>query len=232
MLPVAILAGGYGTRLGALTQNTQKCMIDVNGRPFLEHVLTLLNKQGACEVVLCIGHLGDQVEDRIGDGSRFGLDVTYSRDGEPPLGTAAALLKALPLLGDRFFVLYGDSYLPCDLRAVQAAYEHAHTLGLMVVCTPPDGYTANVQFEGGQVWDYDKLIPSEDARHIDYGLGILDRRALIIPGLMTSDLSDVYASLALQTELAGYLSPERFYTVGTPAGLDKTCEYLADHAIR
>lgn len=233
MLPVAILCGGYGTRLGDLTKSTQKCLVDVNGKPFLKHVLELLKQQGVKQVVMCVGHLGEQVQDRIGYGTPGGIDITYSWDGDSTIGTAAALLKpALAgLLGERFFVLYGDSYLPIDLEPIQAVYEYRQVLGLMVVCKPPEGYKPNVWFERGYIWDYDKRMQGKSMAHIDYGLGILSRRALTARAYNLPDLSDVYSNLADEGQLAGYLSNERFHTIGTPTGLQHTSEYLSEHAI-
>src|SRR5580658_4327157 len=122
MLPVAILAGGLATRLRPLTETIPKSLVEINGEPFLWHQLRLLRQNGADRVVLCVSHLGEQVRDSVGDGHKFGLHIDYSFDGPVLLGTAGALRGALPLLGDAFFVLYGDSYLPIDLHAVEAAY--------------------------------------------------------------------------------------------------------------
>jgi len=114
MLPVAILAGGLATRLHPLTDRVPKSLLRVAGRPFLFHQLELLKNQGVDRVVLCIGHLGDQIMAAVGDGRSFGLAVAYSLDGRELLGTGGALKKALPLLGETFFVLFGDSYVPCS----------------------------------------------------------------------------------------------------------------------
>jgi NDP-sugar pyrophosphorylase family protein len=228
MLPMAILCGGLGTRLGDLTKDTPKCLVDVNGRPFLAYVLEEAARQGIMKVVLCVGHLGDVVERSIGHGLQYGVDVAYSREGSALLGTAGALLKAAPLLGNDFFVLYGDSYLTCDYAAIQAAYEATDCLGLMTVCEPPPGYRPNVRLGGlpRRVVAHDKHWPPAGAHHIDYGLGILDHRALSVIDSTPYDLSDLYGSLADCGELAGYVSPERFYTIGTPVSLALTTEVL------
>ena len=73
-LPVAILAGGLATRLGPLTKETPKCLLDVAGRPFIHHQLRRLRDQGVRRVVLCLGYLGEQVEEIVGDGSAYGLE--------------------------------------------------------------------------------------------------------------------------------------------------------------
>src|SRR5436305_2081796 len=125
-LPVAILAGGLASRLQKLTERTPKALLPIAGRPFLFHQLELLKRQGVERVVLCVGHLGEQIEAVAGDGRRFGLSIEYSFDGERLLGTGGALRRALALLGDDFFVVNGDSYLPCSFAQLEAAYFAAH----------------------------------------------------------------------------------------------------------
>ena len=120
ILPVAILAGGLATRLGAITETIPKALIEVAGEPFVVHQLALLRAAGARRVVLCVAHLADQIEAVLGDGSAFGLDVVYSHDAL--VGTGGALRQALPLLGEEFFVVYGDSYLRCDYAAIASAW--------------------------------------------------------------------------------------------------------------
>src|SRR5580692_10432961 len=114
MLPVAILAGGLATRLRPVTETIPKALIPINDEPFVAHQLRLLSRNGIRRVVLCVGYRGEQIEDYVKDGGQFGLEVSYCFDGPRLLGTAGAIRKALPLLAEQFFVLYGDSYLPCD----------------------------------------------------------------------------------------------------------------------
>src|SRR4249920_371008 len=116
MLTIAILAGGLATRLRPVTETIPKALIEVAGEPFLAHQLRLLRRNGFDHVVLCVGYLGEQIRDFAGDGSSFGLRVEYVFDGPKLLGTAGALRRALPQLGDAFAVTYGDSYLPVDYR--------------------------------------------------------------------------------------------------------------------
>src|SRR5262245_66473965 len=122
LMSVLILSGGYATRLRPLTEHTPKALIDVAGRPFLWHQLALLKAHGIRRVVLALGYLGESIQERFGDGSDMGVSIQYSFDGSVPLGTAGAIRKALPLLPERFFVLYGDSYLPCDYGSVEASF--------------------------------------------------------------------------------------------------------------
>lgn len=232
MLPVAILAGGLGLRLGPLTEEVPKCMIDVHGKPFLDHVLRLLKDRGVERVVLCVGHLGQIVEGVIGGGNQYGLQIEYSYDGKTQLGTAGALKKALPLLGEDFFVLYGDSYLPCDMADVQRVYEASECLALMTACLPPEGYKPNVWLERGRVWAHQKRMRVTNMAHIDYGLSIVSPRALLYGRYDSADLSDLFGRLAELNELAGYEVADRFHTIGTPAGLQHTKDFLWSYVLR
>src|SRR5580700_2704060 len=157
MLPVAILAGGLATRLRPLTETIPKSLVEINGQPFLWHQLRLLRESGIGRVVLCVSHLGEQVRDSVGDGHDFGLHIDYSFDGPILLGTAGALKRALPLLGEAFFVLYGDSYLPIDLGAVEAAFRASGKTGLMTVY-PNHGQwdSSNVEFVDSEIVTYNK----------------------------------------------------------------------------
>src|SRR6266540_5493684 len=111
MPPVAILAGGLATRLHPRTTTLPKALVLVAGGPFIAHQLQLLRREGVDRVILCVAHLGEMIRDFVSDGRQFGLEVAYSFDGPTLAGTGGAVRRALSLLGDTFFVLYGDSYL-------------------------------------------------------------------------------------------------------------------------
>jgi len=228
-LPVAILAGGLATRLGPLTKQTPKCLLEVSGRPFIHHQLRQLRDQRVRRVVLCLGYLGEQVEEAVGDGSAFGLEVAYSFDGPELRGTAGAIRRALPLLGDAFFVLYGDSYLECRYGEVQAAFEAAGKLALMTVFRNEGRWdTSNVEFRDGRIRAYDKAARTPAMHYIDYGLGVLSRRAMdAVPKAGACDLATVYQEMLRRDELAGFEVTERFYEIGSVAGLEETRTHLA-----
>jgi N-acetyl-alpha-D-muramate 1-phosphate uridylyltransferase len=227
MLPVAILAGGLATRLGSHTETVPKSLLEVAGRPFAEHQLTLLRARGIERVVFCVGHLGEQIRETIGDGGRFGLDVSYSFDGERLLGTGGALRRARPILGEAFFVLYGDSYLDCDYAAVEAAFLAAGRPALMTVFRNEGRWDAsNVLFADGRIVRYDKRAASA-MQHIDYGLGAIEARVFDpYEPAEPLDLATVYADLLARDELAGFEVPTRFYEIGSPSGLAETRQHL------
>jgi len=219
--PVAILAGGLATRLGPLTAAQPKALVEVAGEPFLAHQLRLLRAAGLERVVICAGHLGEMIRDRFGDGRRHGVRLEYSFDGPRLLGTGGALIRARPLLGGACFVLYGDSYLPIDYRAVGQAFRAAGTAGLMTVFENRDAYDrSNVWFADGRIRVYDKQHRLPAMRHIDYGLGVLRTEALDgWPEGEPVDLAAIYQRLIACGALAGHPVGERFYEIGSPAGL-------------
>ena len=228
-VPVAILAGGRATRLGSLTAERPKALMPVAGRPFVEHQLELLRQRGVRKVVLCIGHLGEQIVDHLGDGSRFGLRVEYSFDGPELMGTAGALRRAEALLGPRFWVLYGDSYLDFDYEAAARAFEERPEPALMTVYKNEGRWdTSNVVYRDGRVLVYDKRRPRPDMAYIDYGAGLLRAAALgRVAADKPTDLGDLYHDLASEGLLAGYEVDSRFYEIGSVDGWQETDRHLA-----
>jgi NDP-sugar pyrophosphorylase family protein len=231
LLPVCILAGGLGTRLGAAVADTPKPLLKVAGEPFLRHQLRLLGRHGASRIVLCVGYLGERIEAALGNGADLGLDVRYAFDGPHLRGTAGAVRGALDLLGEAFMVLYGDTYLRIDYGEVQRAFESSGCPALMTVLRNEGRWdTSNVVLEGDRVAAYDKAHPTPDMEWIDYGLGVLRAEALDTAGPNEPDLVAVYHELAARDELAAYLATERFYEIGTPAALAETDAFLREHA--
>ena len=224
-LPVAILAGGLATRLRPLTERQPKILIDVAGRPFAVHQLELLRQWGVSRIVYCLGYLGEQVADTLGDGSRFRMTFEYVFDGPRLRGTGGALNEALPRLGAAFFVMYGDSYLECDFRAVEHAFRNSHKPGLMTVFRNENRWgRSNVAYEDGRIVMYDKARIDGCMRHIDYGLGVLTPEAFAACAGVEEpfDLSVVYQALIQQHALAGFEVHERFYEIGSAQGLEET----------
>jgi MurNAc alpha-1-phosphate uridylyltransferase len=229
MLPVAILAGGLATRLHPLTDRVPKALLKIAGRPFIFHQLDLLRSQGVRRVVLCVGHLGEQIEAAVGDGRTLGLGVDYSFDGSELLGTGGALKQALPLLGDQFFVLNGDSYVPCSFDEIQSAYEAARRPALMTILRNDNRWDkSNVLFRNGKLIEYDKHSRRSDMSHIDFGVSIL-RSDVFAPygASKVIDLADMCRELSMSGQLAALEVAERFYEIGSPQGIRDTEEFLS-----
>jgi N-acetyl-alpha-D-muramate 1-phosphate uridylyltransferase len=229
-LPVAILAGGLATRLGAAAADRPKALVDVGGRPFAEHQIELLRRHGIRHIVFLVSHLGEMVRAALGSGERWDVTLRYVFDGPRSLGTGGAVRKALPELGPAFFVLYGDSYLECDYGDVARAFAESGAEGLMTVCRNEDRWDrSNVHFENGRILAYDKRTQTADMRHIDYGLGVFTRAAFSqVAADVPFDLADLYQRLLAAGALAAYEVPGRFYEIGSPAGLAETRAHLSE----
>jgi len=229
MLPVAVVAGGLGTRLRPITSTIPKSLVEVNGEPFIVHQLRLLRANKIEHAVVCAGYLGEMIQAAIGDGSAHGVRIDYAFDGPTLRGTAGGIKNALPLLGEAFFVLYGDSYLPCDYRAVQTAFLESNEQGLMTVFRNEGQWDkSNVEFGDGAIIAYEKNNPTARMRHIDYGLGVFKSSAFReIPEGVTYDLAAVYQDLLKRGQLAGFEVKQRFYEIGSFQGLEDTAKFLA-----
>jgi NDP-sugar pyrophosphorylase family protein len=223
---VCILAGGLGTRLGERVRAVPKPLLEVAGEPFLIHQLRLLAEHGAQSVVLCVGYLGEQIEAAVGS-ERYGIAISYSRDGERPAGTLGAIRGALHLLSERFLVLYGDTYLKLDYAAAVADWARSGAPAMMTVLANEGRWDrSNVVFANDRVLVYDKHAPTPEMRWIDYGLGGLTTAALDAAPASESDVAVLYAELARRGELFGFEATERFHEIGSPEALAETDAFL------
>jgi len=230
--PVAVLAGGLATRLRPVTDKTPKALLKIAGEPFLVHQLRLLHSHGLRKIVLCVGYLGDMIKAEVGGGSDLGLQITYSFDGPTLLGTGGALKRALPMLGERFLVIYGDSYMPVDYSAIVEAFVLSRKPALMTVFQNEGRWDAsNVWFEAGQIRCYNKKVRTPEMRHIDYGIAVLS------PGVFASlpddrpfDLADVYSRLVSEKQMAAYEAKQRFYEIGSRQGFAELDSLLRGEA--
>ena len=233
-LPVAILAGGLATRVRPLTEKIPKVLIEIEGRPFINYQLELLRSNGINEIVLCLGFLGEKVREYIETSELRGLSIQYSFDGERPLGTGGAIKKALPLLGEKFFVLYGDSYLPIDYKSVETAFTRSQKPALMTVFRN-DGqwdtsnvlYVADNSHASGRVALYEKNSPSaREMRYIDYGLNCCGAAEIAKENADCFDLADIFTRLSKEGNLAGFEVTERFYEIGSFPGIEDFRGYV------
>ncbi len=229
MMPtVAILSGGKATRLYPVTETKPKAMLELSGKPFIAHQLALLKDNGVGRIVICAGHLGHMLKDYIRDGRDFGLTVDYSFDGDKLLGTSGAVKKALPLLGNVFAVMYGDSYLTERFRPIADSFFKCGKKGLMTVFKNEGRWgPSNIVYDNGTIARYDKKHLTREMKHIDYGLLFFKKEAFseIVDG-QVYDLADLCSGLVNEGQMAGYEVKQRFYEIGSPEGLEETRRYL------
>jgi NDP-sugar pyrophosphorylase family protein len=229
MLAVAILAGGLATRLRPLTDRVPKSLLEIAGRPFIFHQLEMLRNEGVDRVVLCVGHLGEQIRAVVRDGRSHGIAIDYSFDGDELLGTGGALRRALPILGAAFFVLNGDSYLRCPLARIQSAFEASGRPALMTVLRNDNRWErSNVLYQNGEIIEYDKHSPRADMAHVDFGLSVLSS-VVFAPyaAAKVIDLADICRDLSRSGLLAAFEVSERFHEIGSLQGIADTEDFLS-----
>ena len=232
-MQMVILAGGLGTRLRPLTQRLPKCLVPVNGKPFLEYQLEMLGRRGVRDIVLCVGHLGESVLDHCGTGHRFGVNIVYSWERDGLLGTAGALKRAEPLLDPEFFVTYGDCYLLLAYREIMTSFRSSDALGMMVVYRNSDRLErSNVVVRDGRVTAYDKNTRLPGMVHINEGLSVLRRRALrLIPEGEPLSQEEFYAGLIARGKLLAYETQQRFYEIGSLQGIEEFQQLMAQGSL-
>jgi NDP-sugar pyrophosphorylase family protein len=228
MIKVAILAGGLGKRLGSLTLDTPKSMININNKPFIEWQLNLLSKKGVREVVLCTSHHSQIIKDYVKDGKRFNIEVKYSDDGPGQLGTGGAIKNAIELLGDSFMVIYGDSYLDIDFAEVEKGFGDSNLPAMMTIYKNKGKYDlSNVLFETSIIKKYSKNKVNSNFQHIDFGLSLFKREVFNeIKEGSYFDLADLCEELAENGKLAGFEVKNRFYEVGSKEGIEDFLKYI------
>ena len=218
MPQAVILCGGLGTRLYPITREIPKSMVIIKGKPFLEHQIELLKKNGIYDVVLCVGHMADQIKKYFGDGSKFGIKISYGKPQDSKYDTGGVIKGAEQILAGHFFVMYGDSYLPINFTAVMRNFLLKGKKGLMTVWKNFDKYDkSNVNIKDGFVVGYDKTA---GFKYVDFGLSVLDKTVITqMPDNTKFTLNDMFKMLIEKKELAAYEVDQRFYEIGSFTGL-------------
>lgn len=218
---VAVLCGGFGTRLGTLTRDLPKPMIDIGGRPYLERVIGSFAERGLRELVLLTGYRADVIEEHFGDGAKFGVRIAYSRETEP-LGTGGALREARELLGDRFMLTFGDVLRRFDYdRFVQQ-----HIANCLAVY--PRLTIGNADVAEGFLVRFDKRAP--ELPYLDAGFSVMLTSTIdLLPPVGACSFEEiVYANLAEHGQLEAEIVDHNFHDIGTPDELTRTRAALED----
>jgi N-acetyl-alpha-D-muramate 1-phosphate uridylyltransferase len=208
-----ILAAGRGERMGALTATEPKPLLSLGERALVERHLAKLAAAGFRDVVINLSYRGAQIRDRLGDGSRFGLRVAYSEEGEPPLETAGGIVHALPLLGaGRFLLVNSDVYTDVDLRAF-ADSAAASTLLLV----PNPAHNARGDFG----LDERGFVTQTEPKLTYGGVAVFDTRmfADVAPG--RRPLKPLLDAAIARGELRGERYDGCWIDVGTPERLEQ-----------
>jgi NDP-sugar pyrophosphorylase family protein len=222
-MQMVILAGGLAIRMRPLTLKLPKSMLQIKGRPFLEYQLELLKEYEIKDILLCVGYKGELIKNHFGDGRKFGVNLSYSFDGDNLLGTAGALKKAYKLLSENFFLMYGDSYLPYDYQEIERHFRDSVKLSLMVAYRNQNRFDkSNLLIQDGMIKLYDKTLQGENLEYIDAGLSILKKEVLnLVPEEEPYNLEELYRTLISEEEMSAFEVKQRFYQIGSFEGLEE-----------
>jgi len=236
-----ILAGGLATRMRPVTETIPKALIPVAGIPFIDHQLAWLAGHGVTQVVLSVGYRGDMLRAHVGDGARYRLEVRVVDEGTELRGTAGALRLALDqgALDPAFLMTYGDSFLPIDFAGVWAHFRASGAPALMTVFRNGGQWDdSNVIYRDGRVVLYDKhhaTRPPADFDYIDYGLIAMKRDVIaeLVPPPRAgakADLAPLFHQLSQRGDLAGLEITQRFFEIGSPAGLQDLERWMRERS--
>jgi len=228
-----ILAGGLGTRLGALTEDRPKPLVMAGDLPFLDHLLRLLKSQGFTRVLLLLGHKAEMIVDHCGDGSRFGLAIEYSI-GPAEDDTGRRVKRAFSKLDPFFLLLYCDNYWPMPFaRMWQAFSARPEALAQVTVYRNRDGHTRdNIRVDAnGFVTSYDKSRTEPDLAGVDIGFIVMKRDVVdLLPEDNCSFEAAIYPLLASRGRLAAFETSHRYYSCGTPEKLSEAIRFFTRRA--
>ncbi|MDO8659060.1 MAG: HAD-IIIA family hydrolase [Candidatus Parcubacteria bacterium] len=228
-----ILAGGQGTRLRPFTLTTPKPMIPIHGKPFLEHLIELLKKNGIEEIIILTGYLHEKIEEYFKDGKEFGLKIKYSFSPiEDETGTR--IRKAKDLLDDKFLLLYSDNYWPLQLDILTSFYNKIGVKNLVTVYSNFDNATKSNILVGndGLVKIYDKTRTEQNLNGVDIGFFILDKNIFTrLPKKNFSFEKIIIPRLIKEKQMSGYLTNHKYYGLSNPERIPMIEEFFKQKKI-
>lgn len=233
-MQVVLMAGGLGLRLRPLTNDIPKPMVPILGKPYLEYQIQYLRQYDFTDIVVLSGYLGRVIRDYFGNGKKFGVNMVYSEEPSP-LGTGGGLRYAKDLLDKRFLIVYGDSFLPIDLRKFATDFGKVPAMGMIVVYDNSEGDTTvknNVRLDvDGYVGQYDKRLPDPSLRFVEAGISAFHKKILsYFPDEPVVSLEEqVFPKLILDRQLMGWPTSQRFYDIGKPDRLGTIESYFNTH---
>lgn len=230
-----ILAGGLGSRVLDITKNKiPKSLIPIKNIPFIDYQLRYLSKYNFNNIILCVSHLQNQIEDYVKNGEKYNINVKYVSDGDSPIGTGGAIRKAYDqnVLEEDFAIIYGDSFLPVNYDLIYNYYKSQNCEALMTIYKNNNNLdNSNANFDGKLV-NYNKFNKNINYNYIDYGLSFLNKKIVkMIPKNNKFDLSSLFNDLSILKKLYGYEVFERFYEIGSVSGINDFESFLNNETL-
>ena len=224
-----IFAGGTGQRLRPFTETAPKPMYPINGKPFIEYLIRQVRGWGIRDIVILLGYLPEKIMDYLGDGSLYGVNISYvitPVDYE----TQFRLLAAKNILNEEFLMMYCDNICPVNFNKLVHEFEENHALIQLSAYANKDHYTkSNLKMkENGQVVVYDKKRVIDGLQGVDVGYAIISKKVL---NEMSSENQNfemvVYPKLAGAGRLFATVTEHRYYSIGSFNRIQLTEKFLS-----
>ncbi len=220
-----ILAGGEGIKLRPLTYEIPKPLIPVSGRPLVEYTIDLLKKAEIRNIIFAIGHLGDKIKQHFGDGSKFGVRISYSEERKS-LGTAGALRVASSLIHGTFLAIHGDILTKINLLDLLHFHSQQDITATMALITAPDTEThGNVSLQGAKILEFHEKPKKEESLSLLINSGIYVFEPSIFSYIPKKGVSfleeDIFPLLAQKEQLAGFSFSEEWFDITSPEDYEK-----------
>ena len=227
-LPIVVLVGGLGRRLGNKVKKNPKPLIKINGKPFLEIILTNLINKGFKKIVLCTGYLESKILKFVKK-KKIKAKIIISSDGKSLLDTGGAIKKARNKVSNKFFLMYGDTFLPIDFEKIEKKYLKQKKPVLMTILKNNNKFDKSNVFYNKKTLLYSKDNYDAKMKYIDYGLLVFNKNVFKTIKKKKFPLSLLLNKLSLKNLIYGYKVYKRFYEIGSIKGLRETKKYLKSY---
>jgi NDP-sugar pyrophosphorylase family protein len=229
IMQAVIMAGGLATRLRPLTDDAPKSMISIEGKPFLQYQIELLNLYGVKDIVLCLGYKGKKIEDYFSNGRKFRAKIIYSYEEEKLLGTGGALKLAEPYIDEKFFLIWGDSYVRLDYKEMydfhlKNSCDFDVTMAIFYNYRNYD--KGNIVYKNEKIKKYEKDSKHE-MKYIDAGVMVINKKILEeIPSGKVFQIENLFSELAKKGKMKPFLIKKRYYEIGSLNGLNQFAKFV------
>lgn len=222
---IVILCGGLASRLGNLTKKVPKSLIQINNKSFISHQLNYLNHFNVSEVLLCCGHLNEQIITHINKIKKnYNFNIKYSIETKK-MGTGGALINAFSKLKKKFILIYGDSYVDINFNNLYTEFMSDNNLYKITIYRNTNtNYTNNILLKNKKIIEYDK---NKNFNFIDYGVSLLDKK--ILNSFLSEkdfDLSKIIKYAIEKKNISYFESKKKFQEIGSSYGINLIQKYL------
>ena len=223
------MAGGLATRIRPLTNKIPKSMISIEGKPFLQYQIELLSCYGIKDIILCVGYMGEKIENCFENGNKYNTRIIYSYEKEKLLGTGGALKMTEPYLDEKFYLIWGDSYVRLNYKKMfdfHLKNSKNFDVTMAIFYNIRNFDKSNIVYKNGSIKKYDKNS-TDNMKYIDSGVMVLNKKLLSrIPNREVFQIENLFTKLAKEEKIKPFLIKKRYYEIGSLEGLNQFSKFV------